>query len=41
MLADAAGDPPRGGARLYVGLVLGFVMIAAGYALRFWERRQP
>jgi hypothetical protein len=41
VLADAFGDPPRGGPRLVIGLVLGGVVLAIGYALRFWERRQP
>ncbi|HEV8676230.1 MAG TPA: hypothetical protein VGX21_19515 [Methylomirabilota bacterium] len=41
VLADAFGDPPRGGARLGIGLVLGVVLIALGYLLRYWERRQP
>ncbi len=41
VLADAFGEPPRGGARLGVGLVLGLVLVALGYLLRFWERRQP
>ncbi len=41
VLADATGDPPRGGPRLIVGLVLGLVVIAVGYVLRVWEQRQP
>ncbi len=41
VLADALGDPPRGGPRLVVGLTLGLVVIAAGYLLRRWEQRQP
>jgi hypothetical protein len=41
VLADALGDPPRGGPRLIVGLVLGFVALAVGYVVRYWERRQP
>jgi hypothetical protein len=41
VLADAFGDPPRGGPRLVIGLILGAVVLAIGYALRFWERRQP
>jgi hypothetical protein len=41
VLADAFGDPPRGGPRLVIGLILGGVVLAVGYALRFWERRQP
>jgi hypothetical protein len=41
VIADAAGEPPRGGPRLLVGLVLGFVVLGVGYLLRWWERRQP
>ncbi len=41
VLADAFGDPPQGGPRLIVGLVLGFVLVGLGYLLRLWERRQP
>jgi hypothetical protein len=41
VVADALGDPPRGGPRLLVGLVLGFVLIGAGYLLRYWEQRHP
>jgi hypothetical protein len=41
VLADAFGDPPRGGPRLVIGLILGAVVLGIGYALRFWERRQP
>jgi len=41
VLADAFGDPPRGGPRLVIGLALGFILIAAGYALRRWEQRRP
>lgn len=41
VLADAFGDPPRGGPRLIVGLALGLALLVAGYALRFWEKRQP
>jgi hypothetical protein len=41
VLADAFGDPPRGGARLGIGLALGVVLLLLGYLLRFWERRQP
>jgi hypothetical protein len=40
VLADAFGEPPRGGPRLYVGLVLGAVVLAAGYGLRWLERRR-
>lgn len=39
VLADAFGDPPKGGPRLYVGLVLGSVILALGYVLRRLERR--
>jgi hypothetical protein len=39
VIADAYGEPPRGGARLHVGLVLGFVALIVGYALRRFERR--
>jgi hypothetical protein len=41
VLADAFGEPPGGGPRLYVGLVLGTVLLVVGYALRWWERRGP
>ena len=41
VLADAFGDPPRGGPRLLIGLILGAIVLAFGYALRFWERRRP
>jgi len=41
VLADAFGDPPHGGPRLVVGLVLGAVLLGIGYLLRFWERRRP
>jgi hypothetical protein len=40
VLADAFGEPPRGGPRLYVGLVLGAVVIVLGYVLRALERRR-
>jgi peptidoglycan/LPS O-acetylase OafA/YrhL len=39
VVADAFGDPPRGGPRLYVGLGLGAVVLVIGYALRRFERR--
>jgi hypothetical protein len=39
ILADAFGEPPSGGPRLYVGLVLGLALLAVGYGLRWWERR--
>jgi hypothetical protein len=41
VLADAFGDPPRGGPRLMVGLALGFVLLVLGYLLRYWEQRRP
>lgn len=41
VLADAFGEPPRGGPRLMIGLALGFVLLAVGYALRLWEKRRP
>jgi hypothetical protein len=41
VLADAFGDPPRGGPRLVIGLTLGAVVLGVGYVLRFWERRRP
>ena len=41
VLADAFGEPPRGGPRLVVGLVLGFVVMAIGYFLRRREQREP
>lgn len=41
VLADAFGDPPRGGPRLVVGLALGAVLIVLGYVVRMWENRQP
>jgi hypothetical protein len=39
VIADAYGEPPRGGPRLYVGLVLGGAAIVLGYVLRRFERR--
>jgi hypothetical protein len=39
VMADAFGDPPRGGPRLYVGLGLGFAALVVGYVLRRFERR--
>jgi hypothetical protein len=39
VIADAFGEPPRGGARLHVGLVLGFAVLVLGYVLRRFERR--
>jgi hypothetical protein len=40
VLADAFGDPPRGGPRLHIGLGLGLVVLVLGYALRRFERRK-
>ena len=39
VIADAFGEPPRGGPRLYVGLGLGFAVLVLGYVLRRFERR--
>jgi hypothetical protein len=39
VVADALGDPPRGGPRLYLGFGLGAVLLALGYLLRRLERR--
>lgn len=39
VLADAFGDPPAGGPRLYVGLALGAAVLVLGYVLRRIERR--
>jgi hypothetical protein len=39
VVADAFGDPPRGGPRLYVGLGLGVAVVLLGYVLRRFERR--
>jgi hypothetical protein len=41
VLADACGEPPRGGPRLLVGLALGVALVGLGYALRAWEQRRP
>ena len=41
VLADAFGEPPRGGPRLVVGLALGALLLVLGYLLRLWERREP
>lgn len=38
VLADAFGEPPRGGPRLYVGLLLGAIVLAVGYVVRRFER---
>jgi len=40
VLADAFGEPPRGGPRLVIGLALGAVLLVLGYLLRLWERRE-
>ena len=39
ILADAFGEPPRGGPRLHVGLALGIAALILGYAMRRFERR--
>lgn len=39
VLADAFGEPPRGGPRWWAGLGLGTVLVALGYALRCWQAR--
>jgi hypothetical protein len=39
VIADAFGDPPRGGPRLFVGLGLGSGVLVLGYVLRCFERR--
>jgi len=39
VLADAFGEPPRGGPRLYIGLGLGAAVLVLGYVLRYFERR--
>ena len=41
VLADAFGDPPRGGPRLMVGLALGLIAIVVGYVVRRCEEREP
>ncbi len=40
VVADAFGEPPRGGPRLHIGLGLGFLVLVLGYALRRYERRK-
>lgn len=40
VVADSFGDPPRGGPRLVVGLVLGFTVIVVGYVVRRRETRE-
>jgi hypothetical protein len=39
VIADAFGEPPRGGPRLHVGLSIGFAVLVLGYVLRRFERR--
>ena len=39
VIADAFGDPPRGGPRLHVGLALGAAVLLLGYVMRRFERR--
>jgi hypothetical protein len=39
VIADAFGDPPRGGPRLHVGLALGVAVLVLGYVMRRFERR--
>ena len=39
VIADAFGEPPRGGPRLHVGLGLGLVVLVLGYVIRRVERR--
>ena len=39
--ADAFGEPPRGGPRLYVGITIGLVLVGLGYLVRLWESRSP
>jgi hypothetical protein len=39
VIADAFGELPRGGPRLYVGLGLGTLVLVLGYVLRRFERR--
>jgi hypothetical protein len=41
VLADAFGEPPTGGPRLWIGLALGALLLGLGYALRGWEGRRP
>ncbi|HWC02395.1 MAG TPA: hypothetical protein VHF87_06475 [Methylomirabilota bacterium] len=40
VIADAFGEPPHGGPRLYVGVGLGFAVLLLGYVLRRLERRK-
>jgi hypothetical protein len=39
VIADAFGEPPRGGPRLRVGLALGVAALVLGYVMRRFERR--
>ena len=39
-IADAFGEPPRGGPRFYVGVALGAAVLVLGYVLRHLERRR-
>jgi hypothetical protein len=39
VIADAFGEPPRGGPRLHVGLALGIAVLILGYVMRRFERR--
>jgi len=39
VIADAFGEPPRGGPRLHVGLALGVAVLILGYVTRRFERR--
>jgi hypothetical protein len=39
VIADAFGEGPRGGPRLYVGLATGFFVLVLGYVFRRFERR--
>ncbi len=39
IVADAFGEPPRGGPRLHVGLALGIGALILGYVMRRFERR--
>jgi hypothetical protein len=41
VVADAFGDPPWGGPRLVVGLIIGFAVLVVGYAMRRRETRRP
>jgi hypothetical protein len=41
VVADAAGDPPRGGPRLVIGLLIGGAVLVLGYLMRRRETRWP